>query len=84
MELTGLEKIQTIGDAYLAAGGLPTEDPDHAKKCVLAGKRIIQYLEERNKSNSIKWQVRVGIHSGPVTAGVIGKSKYLDSFSLIC
>lgn len=76
MDSVGLEKIQTIGDGYLAACGLPKVDPDHANKCVLAGQQIIKYLQERNKTNSIKWQVRVGIHSGPVTAGVIGKKKY--------
>lgn len=72
----GLEKIQTVGDAYLAACGLPTLDPDHARKCVLAGQRIIQYLEKRNQTHSIKWQVRLGIHSGSITAGVIGKKKF--------
>ena len=59
----------TIGDAYLAVGGLPEEDPEHAIKCVLAGKQIIQYLQKRNQHQSIKWQVWLGIHSGPITAG---------------
>ena len=76
MESLGLEKIQTVGDAYLAAGGFEPGDQDHAKKCVLAGKQIIHYLAERNQTHSIKWQVRVGIHTGPITAGVIGKKKY--------
>lgn len=76
MEEVGLEKIQTVGDAYLAAGGLPELDPDHATKCVLAAQLIIAYLHERNKTHSIKWQVRIGIHSGPITAGVIGKKKF--------
>lgn len=72
----GLEKIQTVGDAYLAACGLPHADSQHAQKCIAAGKRIIQYLETRNKTSSVKWQVRLGIHSGPITAGVIGKRKF--------
>lgn len=76
VEEVGLEKIQTVGDAYLAACGLPTIDPHHAKKCVLAAKRIIAFLEKRNKTEAIKWSVRIGIHSGPITAGVIGKKKY--------
>lgn len=76
VEEVGLEKIQTVGDAYLAACGLPTIDPDHAKKCVLAAQRIIAFLENRNKTEAIKWNVRIGIHSGPITAGVIGKKKY--------
>jgi class 3 adenylate cyclase len=72
----GLEKIKTIGDAYVAAGGLPRQDPDHAIKCVEAAKRMIDYLIERNKTGSIKWKLRAGIHSGPITAGVVGKRKF--------
>ena len=72
----GLEKIQTIGDAYLAAAGLPRQMPDHAKKCVEAGKKMIAYLDHRNGDSSIKWKLRIGIHSGPVTAGVVGKKKF--------
>lgn len=76
IQAVGIEKIQTIGDAYLAACGVPTPDPDHAIKCVEAGKRIIAYLNERNKTSDIKWEVRLGIHSGPISAGVIGKKKF--------
>lgn len=80
MEEAGLEKIQTIGDGYLVAGGLPTPDPAHAKKCVIAAKRIIAYLKERNQTEAVKWKARIGIHSGSITAGVIGKKKF--SYSL--
>jgi class 3 adenylate cyclase/ligand-binding sensor domain-containing protein len=76
MDSAGLEKIQTVGDAYVAAGGLPKELPDHAIKCVEAGKKMINFLKERNISSSIKWKLRVGIHSGPITAGVVGKRKF--------
>lgn len=76
MEEVGLEKIQTVGDAYLAACGLPDSDPDHAKKCVIAAQKIIVFLEERNQTEGIKWNVRIGIHSGSITAGVIGKKKF--------
>ncbi|MEM7103897.1 MAG: adenylate/guanylate cyclase domain-containing protein [Bacteroidota bacterium] len=72
----GIEKIQTVGDAYLAACGLPTEDPDHAIKCVKAAKEMIKFLEERNTNSMIKWKTRIGIHSGPITAGVVGKKKF--------
>jgi len=72
----GIEKIQTIGDAYLAACGLPKADADHAIKCVQAGQQMIDYLTQRNKDSSIKWEIRVGIHSGPITAGVVGKRKF--------
>jgi len=76
VEQSGLEKIQTIGDAYVAACGLPNPDPDHARKCVEAAKGMIDYLTDRNEQSSIKWKVRVGIHSGPITAGVVGKKKF--------
>jgi ligand-binding sensor domain-containing protein/class 3 adenylate cyclase len=76
IESVGLEKIQTIGDAYVAAGGLPKPDPDHAVKSVMAGQKFIEYLDKRNQTSSIKWKIRVGIHTGPVTAGVVGKRKF--------
>ena len=72
----GVEKIQTVGDAYLAACGVPQEDPDHAYKCVRAAKRMIEFLESRNAQNEIQWKMRVGIHSGPIVAGVVGKKKF--------
>ncbi len=76
MEAEGIEKIQTVGDAYLAASGLPKELDDHAVRCVRAAQKMIAFLEERNKSNAIKWEVRIGIHSGPISAGVVGKKKF--------
>ena len=76
IEEEGLEKIQTIGDAYLAVGGLPKEIPNHAIKCVHAAKKMITYLNERNEVSALKWKIRLGIHSGPVTAGVVGKRKF--------
>ncbi len=76
MEEVGLEKIQTIGDSYLAACGVPNPDPQHAVKCVVAAQKIITYLKERNQKEGVKWSVRIGIHSGSVTAGVIGKKKF--------
>jgi len=72
----GIEKIETIGDAYLAACGLEEEITDHAVKCIRAAKQMLSYLEERNSKHEIKWRMRVGIHSGPVVAGVVGKKKF--------
>jgi class 3 adenylate cyclase len=72
----GVEKIKTIGDAYMAAAGLPKACPDHAQRCVRAGLRMIEYLENRNRTAAFKWSLRVGVHSGPVVAGVVGKRKY--------
>ena len=76
MKESQIEKIATIGDAYLAACGLPLENSDHALRCIDAAKQMLKFLEGRNKKNEIQWEMRVGIHSGPVMAGVIGKKKY--------
>lgn len=76
MEETGVEKIETIGDAYMAACGLEEDTMDHAVKCVRAAKRMLAFLEERNKSHEINWKMRVGIHSGTIVAGVVGKKKF--------
>ena len=71
-----LEKIKTVGDAYLAVSGLPKEDPNHALECVTAAKHMIEYLNKRNEKSGVKWKARIGIHSGPITAGVVGKNKF--------
>lgn len=72
----GIEKIKTIGDAYMAAAGLPKPCADHAQRCVRVGLRMLAYLEHRNQSAAFKWSLRVGVHSGPVVTGVVGKRKY--------
>jgi class 3 adenylate cyclase len=72
----GLEKIKTIGDAYMAAGGLPVSSEDHALRCVRAGLALTRFIENRNKTAAMKWGLRVGVHSGAVVAGVVGKNKY--------
>jgi len=72
MEDNGLEKIKTIGDAYLAVAGLPNEDPDHALKVLKAAKEIQDFIRNEND----KFEVRIGVHSGPVVAGIVGVKKY--------
>ena len=76
MEAARVEKIVTIGDAYVAACGLEEEVHDHAINCITAAQQMLSYLEARNKKHKIKWEMRVGIHSGPIVAGVIGKKKF--------
>jgi class 3 adenylate cyclase len=71
-----LEKIKTIGDAYMAASGLPVSAKDHAIQCVRAGLALARFIEERNRTAAMKWGLRVGVHSGTVVAGVVGKHKY--------
>lgn len=73
----GIEKIKTIGDAYLAVCGLPTADPEHAVKTVAAAKDIIAYMQQRRAIIGDKtFEVRIGIHSGEVVAGIVGVKKF--------
>ena len=76
VEEAGVEKIETIGDAYVAACGLGEGITEHAINCITAAQQMIYYLEERNSNHEIKWRMRVGIHSGPIVAGVVGKKKF--------
>ena len=75
----GLEKIKTIGDGYLVVGGLPAENPAHARDCVLAGLDMLRLVRDMNAARGertdLRWEARVGIATGPVVAGVIGDSK---------
>ena len=77
-EKYGLEKIKTIGDAYLFAGGIPIENHTHAKDAVQAALEIQEKVKEISQSGDIEhpFQLRVGIHSGPLVAGVVGKKKF--------
>jgi len=72
----GVEKIKTIGDAYMAAAGVPQACSDHAQRCVRAAHEMLQFMQTRNAASAFKWGLRVGIHSGPVVSGVVGKRKY--------
>lgn len=71
----GLEKIKTIGDCYMAAAGLPEEQSDHADRAVLAGLCIIDSMATVRERLQADLQVRIGIHSGSLVAGVIGEVK---------
>lgn len=75
-----LEKIKTIGDSYMCAGGIPVRDDNHIMNMVKAGLEIQQYVADHNSSRIQRglrpWGVRIGIHVGPVIAGVVGKKKY--------
>jgi class 3 adenylate cyclase/ligand-binding sensor domain-containing protein len=75
-----VEKIKTIGDAYMCATGLPQEDPHHARHMVQFALAMIAEMErinaEREKKGDLVWPIRIGIHSGPVVAGVVGEKKF--------
>ena len=72
----GLEKIKTIGDAYMVVGGLPTPRHDHAEAVVQMALDMAEAIKGAKAQARSKIEIRIGIHSGPVVAGVIGEQKF--------
>jgi adenylate cyclase len=75
----GLEKIKTIGDAYMCAGGLPLETKDHPEKIINAAFEISKFIHASKDSNLgelAHFNIRIGINTGPVVAGVVGSKKF--------
>ncbi len=73
----GIEKIKTIGDAYMAVAGLPQERADHAEVIADLALDMFNVLDKINKEMGIDLKIRIGINSGSVIAGVIGKRKFI-------
>jgi class 3 adenylate cyclase len=73
----GIEKIKTVGDAYMAVCGMPVPVPDHAERMVRMAIRMVHITREHAMEHHVEMKLRIGINSGPVVAGVIGKSKYI-------
>jgi class 3 adenylate cyclase len=79
MEKHDLEKIKTVGDAYMCAGGLPFPSKDHALNMVKAAFEILEFVEDSKTnygSEHHSFEIRIGIHTGPVVAGVVGSKKF--------
>jgi adenylate cyclase len=80
VEKYGLEKIKTIGDAYMCAGGIPMPNDVHSLNIVKAALEIQEWIRNNNEQRALKgqepWDIRIGIHNGPLVAGVVGKKKY--------
>ncbi len=76
-ERHGLEKIKTIGDAYMVAAGVPTSRPDHARALALLALEMNASVAPGGAVGDLGLEVRIGINSGPVVAGVIGRKKFL-------
>jgi class 3 adenylate cyclase len=74
---SGIEKIKTIGDAYMAAAGLPVPRPDHVERIADFALAMLDTLAILNPTLDVPFQIRVGIHTGPVVAGVIGSHRFL-------
>lgn len=78
IEKYDLEKIKTIGDAYMCAGGLPVPDKYSTPRVILAAMEMQKFLQELHAENPEKklFRLRIGVHTGPVVAGVVGKKKF--------
>jgi class 3 adenylate cyclase len=72
-----LEKLKTVGDSYMCIAGLPFPNPGHAVDAILAALEMVQEVVSRDRPESpVRWKMRVGIHTGPVIAGVVGINKF--------
>lgn len=77
VETRGLEKIKTIGDAYMVVGGLHDNHKlNHTKEVMLLALEMFNQLENINSKYDLDFQIRIGVHTGPVIAGVLGVSKF--------
>jgi guanylate cyclase len=76
-ERYGVEKIKTIGDAYMVAAGVPRPRPDHARALVSMGIDMVEAVHSSDEVGHLGLELRVGINSGPVVAGVIGRKRFL-------
>jgi class 3 adenylate cyclase len=79
-EKYGIEKIKTIGDSYMAAGGLPVATDESVRNTVLLGLEMSAFMKNRKQEQETKgknsFEMRVGIHTGPVVAGIVGVIKF--------
>jgi PAS domain S-box-containing protein len=80
MQKHGVEKIKTIGDAYMAVGGIPTTNDSHATDAVHAALAIQQYMNDlklkKQSEGKLFFEMRVGVHTGTVVAGIVGVKKF--------
>lgn len=81
IEKHSLEKIKTIGDAYMCAGGVPLANDTNPHDAVMAGLEISEFMMLENRKRSINseepWGIRIGVHTGSIVAGVVGKNKFV-------
>ncbi len=73
----GVEKIKTIGDCYMVAAGVPSPRPDHARVMALMALDMREAMRSRDAMGHLGLELRIGINSGPVVAGVIGRKRFL-------
>jgi class 3 adenylate cyclase len=80
MDRHGIEKIKTMGDSYMCVAGLPVESEEHALRIIAAAREMLAVIEEMHQQevqqSGTGFDVRIGVHSGPVVAGIVGKKKF--------
>jgi class 3 adenylate cyclase len=77
VDASGLEKVKTIGDAYMIVGGMPTWQPDHLERMASLALRLAEEIARSDEAKRLGIRFRMGIHTGPVVAGVIGTKKFI-------
>jgi len=77
MERHGCERIKTVGDAYFAACGIPEPRENHALRMASAALDMRDFVVQRKKTAALSWDMRIGLHSGPAVAGIVGTHKYI-------
>lgn len=76
VEKLGIEKIKTIGDAYMCAGGIPQKNRTNPIDVIMSAIEMQQFMKTLRKESENEWDIRIGIHTGPVIAGVVGSKKF--------
>ena len=76
-ESRGLRKIKTLGNSYMAAAGVPVKAPDHAARTATLALDLLEGMERFNERNAVSLQVRIGLSSGPVVAGLLGRHAFV-------
>lgn len=76
-EANGCERVKTIGDAYLAVCGMDRNRDNPSGRIVRAALQILEFLKRRNSVSEIRWEVRIGIHTGRVVGGIVGTRRFL-------
>lgn len=76
VERFGVEKIKTVGDSYMVVGGVPLPVDDHAVRCADMAIAMVASMRVFNRRNNLTWEIRVGMHTGPLVAGIIGSKKF--------
>lgn len=77
VDMHGMERIRTLGDAYMAVSGIPAPHPEHGRAALDVALEMLRITKRFNSRNGVDFKVRIGLSSGPVMAGIVGRKKFL-------